>query len=152
MTFNFLIVRRALCGVAAGALSLGLATAPAHAQDDSYYDGYNGDRSAQASYYDDNTVEGITVRPHRNERSAIGAPIETITASRVVSFRDLDLSSDYDAHILKVRIERAARSACDELDNSPGVLDQGSSDCYRDAVRDGLAQVADNTGYELSGW
>ncbi|HEX7760247.1 MAG TPA: UrcA family protein [Caulobacteraceae bacterium] len=148
MTLNTMtLARRALCGVAAGAFSLGLAALPVHAQDRDYNNGYN-----LGGYYYDDTVAGVTVRPYRHERSAIGAPIDTITASRVVSYRDLDLSNAYDAHILKVRIERAARSACDELDNRPDVLDSGSPDCYRDAVSDGFAQVADNTGYEIAGW
>ena len=148
-TTNF--ARRALCGVAAGAFSLGLSVLPAHAQDGSYQDRYDDGSYAQANY-DDDTVEGITVRPHRTERSAIGAPIETITASRLVRYGDLDLNSDYDAHILKARIERAASSACDELNNRADVLDSDSDDCYRDAVRDARHQVADNTGYEPAGW
>ena len=156
MTFNTVnLAKRALCGVAAGAFSLSLAAIPAHAQDSYYGDrSYDDGRYAQSSYDDENTVEGITVRPHHRVvgRSAIGAPIEEITASRVVSYRDLDLSSDYDAHILKVRIERAAQSACDELSNRADVLDSDSSDCYHDAVRDGLSQVSYNIGYEPRDW
>ena len=118
---------------------------PTQAQD-SYYGNY--DRSAYDQDY--GTVEGLTVSPRRRVigRSAIGAPIELVQASRVVSYRDLDLNSDYDAHVLKVRIERAAHSACDELSNRVDVIDADSNDCYHDAVRDGLDQVAYNIGYE----
>lgn len=159
MTFNTTsFTKRALCGVAAGVFSLSLAAIPAHAQDNSYGDrSYDDGRYVQSSY-DDDTVEGITVRPHHRVvgRSAIGAPIEEITASRVVSYRDLDLSTGNDRHILKARIEQAAQSACEELNNRADVLDSDSADCYHDAVRDGLSQVSYNSyesrGYEPRGW
>ncbi len=148
MTFNTSsFARRALCGVAASVVGLGLSVLPAHAQDPYYHD------SSYDQDTDYTTLEGVTVSPPRViGRSAIGAPIELVQAHRVVTYRDLDLTSGYDAHILKVRIERAARSACDELSNRYDAYDGDGRDCYRDAVRDGMEQVAYNVGYEPEGW
>ncbi|MBS0412063.1 MAG: UrcA family protein [Proteobacteria bacterium] len=141
MTINTAaLIKRGLMGAAAGAFSLGLAAIPAHAQD-TYYDN------------DDQSVEGVTVTaPREVGRSAIGAPIEAVSASRVVDYRDLDVGSDWGARELKVRIQRAAASACDQLDRDyPNTVDDGN-DCYRDAVRHGLQDASYQIGYRPYDW
>jgi UrcA family protein len=142
MTLNTAaLMKRGVMGLAAGAFSLGLAAVPAHAQD-SYYD--NGDST---------TVDDLTVTaPRHVGRSAIGADIDEVTASRVVDYRDLDVGTDWGAHELKARIQRAAASACDELDRDyPNTVDDGN-DCYRDAVRHGLQDASYQIGYRPYDW
>ncbi|MGA0604009.1 UrcA family protein [Caulobacter sp. KR2-114] len=155
MTINTIaVMKRGVMGLAAGAFSLGLAAIPAHAQDDGYYDnGY-----APASSYDDNSryvdEEGLTVTaPRHLGRSAIGADIDLVSASRTVRYDDLDVDTGYGAHVLKARIERAARDACDQLDRDyPYDADNGARDCYADAVRHGLHDAAYQIGYTPGDW
>lgn len=147
---------RALIGAAAGALGLGLASAAL----------------AQAGYDETGPVEGVTVTPFRKGHSAhdhsahdhsahdgragIGGPIEeqpvSVNTSRFVGFSDLDLRSRRDAYMLRVRIERAAHSACDDLAARPGSQDQDSAYCYADAVDDGLRQAVWKVGFRPAGW
>ncbi len=155
MTINTIaMMKRGVMGLAAGA-SLGLAAIPAHAQDDSYYD--SGYAPAATSSYDDSRYvdeEGLTVTaPRHIGRSAIGADIDEVSASRTVRYDDLDVDTGYGAHVLKVRIERAARDACDQLDRDyPYTADSDSHDCYSAAVRDGLHDAAYQIGYTPNDW
>jgi UrcA family protein len=94
------------------------------------------------------TVGGVIVRAPRRERRdpATGAPIEWVSASRVVRYDDLDLDTGWGAHALRVRIERAAHDACDELESRYVTVDSDDTACERNAVRDALYQtpLADN--------
>ena len=153
MTINTIaMMKRGAMGLAAAAFSLGLAAIPAHAQDDGYYDnGYNSSSSYDDSY---TTTEGVTVTaPRHVGRSEIGADIDLVSASRTVRYDDLDVGTGYGAHVLKARIEHAAREACDQLDRDyPDAADRDGRDCYSDAVRDGLHDAAYQIGYEPSDW
>ena len=103
------------------------------------------------------TASGVTVyaHPYRQERSPIGAPIETLQVSRVVPVDDLDLNTGYGRHIMRERVRHAASDACRELDAMPGYVPaagENDTDCYHRAVRDALASApvgfdADYTGY-----
>lgn len=110
---------------------------------------------ATAQPYDDDyapaTVGELTVTaPEVVGRSAIGAPIERVSASRVVEFRDLDLETRWGRDTLRSRIRWAARSACDELDARYPTTVEDPSDCYRDAVRTGMVRASYVTGYEVA--
>src|SRR5437660_1799566 len=101
----------------AGALALSLLAPGARAQpyDDRTYD------EAPPPAYDEGPApsvgELVVIAPRAYEgRSAIGAPIETVRERRVVYTADLDLSTRWGAHVLKRRIEHAARDACADLD------------------------------------
>jgi UrcA family protein len=107
--------------------------------------------------YNDDTpyAGGVTVTaPPRHERTASGAEIDRVTASRVVDVSDLDLSTDWGVHELHARVERAAADACEELDNTPGLypVDSSDADCQHRAVHRAMASVpigadADYNGY-----
>lgn len=129
------IVRRGLALAAGAAFGLTLASSAA-AQP--YGDRYDNDPS---------TMSGIVVTaPPSTERdSATGAPIEWVSASRVVRYGDLDLSRHWGRHELHARIERAARSACDELDSAYPVTAADSPPCVREAVRQAMYEIP--TGY-----
>jgi UrcA family protein len=136
-------VKNILIGSAA-TLGLMLAcTAQAQPYDsDSYAKVWNyGAPSAADDYATDSaaTVGGLTVYAiPRHERSFDGAPIDTLTASRVVPISDLDLSTGWGVHELHDRVERAAYAACNQLDNTLGyvpVSGDATADCQQDAVR-----------------
>jgi UrcA family protein len=154
-------VRLSLAAVAATSLSMAFASAPAQAQyaDDppSAYD-----RPAPAYYppapaYAEpgSTVgEVIVVAPYRrSERDrATGAPIERVATSRIVSYADLDLTTDRGVRELHFRVVRAAQDACDSLDRHYNVMDAGDSECVSRAVRDAMHQApigyASDAAYE----
>lgn len=122
-----------LCVKTCAAAAFGLALAgPAAAQ--SYHNPYDDDPY---------TTSGITVTaPPSHERdSATGAPIGWVSASRVVRYDDLDLSRGWGMRTLHARIERAARSACDELDNAYPITASDSPPCVREAVRQAMYQI-----------
>lgn len=152
MTINTTaMIKRGVMGLAAGAFSLGLAAIPAHAQDEGYYDNGYSSSSYDSDY---TTADGVTVTaPRHLGRSAIGAPIDLVSASRTVRYDDIDVDTGYGAHVLKARIERAARAACDQLDRDyPDAADGDGHDCYADAVRDGLHDAAYQIGYQPYDW
>ncbi len=135
---------RARLALASAVATLGISSAalPAVAQD-AYYGG------PQATY----TYPDIVITaPRTVGRTGIGAEIQVVRASRVVEFRDLDLSTPWGANGLLNRIRWAARADCDELDyRYPGTLDT-SDGCYGPAVRNALTQVRYVTGYDLARW
>ncbi len=114
--------------------------------------------AARAQPYDDydydsgpSTVGELTVTaPYTVGRSAIGAPIQEVRASRIVEFRDLDLDTAWGAHALRARIRYAARSACEELDARYPVTVDDPSNCYQNAVRTGFQRAAYVTGYRIA--
>ncbi len=124
-------------GVAVAAAGMALVTAPAMAQPYPYGP-------------DETTVGEIVVSPPVLGRSAIGAPIRLVSTSRVVRFGDLDLGAPWGRHELRVRIERAARNACDDLEARYPVTADDSPDCYRTAVRNAMVDAEDLTGYAVA--
>ena len=126
---TFSIRRCCLTACAVAALGLGLTT-PVIAQP-----GY-GDYS-----HDPDTMSGVTVTAprHATRDAATGAPIEWASTSRVVRYGDLDLSRGWGVRALRVRIARAARSACDELDATNPIDAPDNPPCVRNAIRNALA-------------
>ena len=111
---------------------------------DSAYTQPNSDYDSRAYSLNQETRFGdVIVRaPRRAGRdSATGAPIETAVAQREVRYDDLDLNSRWGAHELRVRIDRAARDACDEIDQRYTVIDTDDTSCVRRAVQDALYQT-----------
>jgi UrcA family protein len=132
------ITRLSLAGAAFAALGLGLAAAPARAQDPAY-DGPAYDRDYQPSYdhasYRDADAEIVVRARPLGRSSTTGAPIERVTTSRLVDYRDLDIDSPWGARELHWRIEHAARDACEELDNRYPIGEPDVRDCTSEAVR-----------------
>ena len=139
MTFSLpAFARLPLAGVALAGLGLALAAAPARAQDPTYdgpgYQRDYGPAYDRASYRDDGDEIVIRARP-LGRSSTTGAPIERVSASRLVRYRDLDIDSPSGARELHYRIERAARDACQELDDRYPNAMSDNGDCVGDAVR-----------------
>jgi UrcA family protein len=124
-----------LClGIAAAAFAIGVA-GTATAQPPPYYSASYGPEQPY-------TFPEVTITaPRTLGRGPNGAPIEIIRESRVVSARDLDLGTGYGAYVLRARIERAARDACDDIDARYLVADPGSPDCFHAAVRSAMYEV-----------
>lgn len=127
--------RLSLCAAAAAGLAIAAPAMPAHAQPYYGYDnGYNG--------YDSGASDDITVyaSPWAG-RSPTGAPYEVVRASRVVSYADLDLNTRWGADELRARVVRAARDACDELENGIAITAPDDPPCVSRAVRRALYQA-----------
>jgi UrcA family protein len=109
---NSLTSLKALCAAAAvAALS---ATAPAHAQ---------------------RVVEEITVEGYQGK-----LPESVKRAATVVSYADLDLSTDWGRDELRKRVRLTARYLCEKLgetDHSPGIVPS----CLDQSVRDTMRRV-----------
>jgi UrcA family protein len=135
-TFPMAPRRLSLC---AAALGLALA-APAAAQPGQYGD-------------DPYTLSGVTVTApaHHQRDSATGAPIEWVSTSRVVRYGDLDLGRRWGVRELRARVERAARSACNELDSAYPIAASDTPPCVRDAVRQAMASAPIGE-YAENGW
>ena len=102
-----------------------------------------GPAGAQPGYYDDSGLYypgGVTVTapPSHQRDSATGAPIEWVSASRVVYYDDLDLSQYWGVRELRARVARAARAACDELDTAYPIDAPNNPPCVREAIRDAM--------------
>jgi UrcA family protein len=98
--------------------------------------------------YDSSSSAIIVTGPHsrRVGRSSSGAPIIEREAVMTVDYSDLDLSTAMDRDRLYMRVDAAARNACDELDDAFGVADPALSepaDCRADAVHRARGQVRD---------
>jgi UrcA family protein len=121
----------ALSVAAAAAFGLALTTSAAQAQSGYGYEN------------DPYTLGGVTVTaPRLHERdSATGAPTEWVSTSRAVRYGDLDLSQPWGMHELRVRVARAARSACDELDNAYPNTASDNPPCVRTAIRQAMYSV-----------
>jgi UrcA family protein len=135
------LLPRGLVACATAALAIAAASpAPAQPASDRY------DDEAGVT----TTLGGVTViAPRRAERdSATGAPIETVLASRVVRYDDLDLSRPWGMRALHARVERAARSACDELDSRYPITASDSPPCVRTAVRQAMYRVEADNSYD----
>jgi len=89
------------------------------------------------------SVDGVIIRGARPQaRSATtGAPIEWVSLSRPVSYRDLDLRTAQGADVLAARIRHAARDACRELDRRHPIAAEGGAPCYPVAVADAYDQM-----------
>jgi UrcA family protein len=96
-----------------------------------------------AGAQDTSRVGELTVTvPRPVERSSTGAPIETVTISRVINYRDLDLRTAAGAAELNKRIADAARSACRRLDQLYPVGTPNLEGCTKAAVDETASQVA----------
>ena len=126
-----------LAGLAAAVFGLSLATAPAH---------------AQPQAYDIPGVGEIVVHPGHTRDPYTGAPIDTVTESRIVYTDDLDLNTRWGQRVLLRRVQRAATDACDSLDMRYVTIDSEGPACYRDAVHDAMAQAEQKIGHPLYAW
>ncbi|AGH50914.1 MULTISPECIES: UrcA family protein [Sphingomonas] len=93
---------------------------------------------ASAAYAQDITV---TAPRHRERSPTTGAPIETVTTSRVVNTADLDLRTDAGMKALRGRVEEAARKACAWLDQVYPLTADDSPPCVKTAVDKAMADA-----------
>ncbi|MET0660125.1 MAG: UrcA family protein [Steroidobacteraceae bacterium] len=89
---------------------------------------------------DEITVEAAREGP---SRSTLGAPIETVTAKRVVSYADVSLTTSSGVTVLQTRIRDAANAACTELEQKYPVPAAGetSKKCVDDAVEGAMVDA-----------
>jgi UrcA family protein len=139
--------------MAASALALVLAVAPAGANEDPYEDqteytdpnapadaAYENEGMDRATAGDD---EVVVQAPRSRVRGVYGAPIREVSLSREVSFADLDLRTRAGERVLRARVHTMARNLCRQLDIMHPVAAPDSPDCYTAAVDDAMYQVDD---------
>ena len=123
---------------AAASVAVAAVPAPASAQGDyaqgGYDEGYQGPSDE---------VGSVTVHaaPRFGRDAATGAPYELVSASRVVDYSDLDPYSAYGAHVLRIRIQRAAEDACNQIDAEYPNTTDDQPPCVRTAVQRAMYDV-----------
>jgi len=121
--------------LAAGAAALGMAAVPALAKDAVYTPAYYTPASTASTV---GYEEDIVITPYGIRESRDG----TLTLSRTISTKGLDLRSDAGVDELHRRISWTAQDICDELDDAARSATMTSDrDCVRDAVRGARAQA-----------
>ena len=137
------LLRHRFTGLAIGAVGLALAGGAALAQD---YGSDGADENGQNV----TTTQELTVTGERHARSSIGAPIQWVSTQRTVYTADIDLSTPWGARELRARVQKAAQTACSELDTFHPITADDSPDCYKAAVNEAMAQAEEATGYKLA--
>jgi UrcA family protein len=130
--------RLALCTAAAAGLALAAAGLPALAAD---YGHDYGRYDNGPQYVDPDNDVTVTAMPREERDSATGIPYELVEASRVVSYADLDLNARWGVRELRARVVRAARDACEELENGIAINAPDDPPCVSTAVRRAMYQV-----------
>jgi len=108
---------------------------------------YNGDPDYGQAY--NTTDELVVVAPRSVGRTNFGAPVQVVREQRVVYANDLDLSTPWGAHELKIRIRNAARDALDA--RYPITIDSGP-DCMSAAVRSAMYHTEYRLGFTPPTW
>jgi UrcA family protein len=138
------------------AAALALSFAPPGARAQPYYDNAYDEAPPPVAYDEGpppSVGELVIIAPrYHEERSPIGAPIETVREQRVVYTDDLDLSTRWGAHALKRRIERAARDACADLDFRYPIGDPSTGECVATATRHAMRRAEYVLGYTPPDW
>ena len=122
--------------LAAGVAALGMAAVPAVAKDVTYTPAYYAPASTTPVVYEE---DDIVIVPYGIREGRDG----TVTLSRAVSIKDIDLRYDAGVDELNRRISWTAREICDELDDASrsSLLLTSERDCVRDAVRGARPQI-----------
>ncbi|HXV00949.1 MAG TPA: UrcA family protein [Caulobacteraceae bacterium] len=125
---------------------------PAYAPSDDYQPAYSpNDYQADTGYTSTGEIT-VYARPRTRYGSPLGTQEEVFRESRVVHSADLDLSTYDGARAMRWRIERAARSACAELDRHIAVSADAPRDCYDRAVRDAMTDAEYRIGFTPPNW
>ena len=90
----------------------------------------------------DSSAQAIVVTaPRQVGRTSTGAPIESVTVVRHVSYRDLDLRAAIGVAKLNQRVSSAANGACRELEQKYPIGEPDAVGCAKQAVADAKKQV-----------
>jgi UrcA family protein len=90
-------------------------------------------------------VKEIVIEAPRVERtkehSAQGAPIDIISVTHRVTYKDIDISTRLGAQVLETRVKDSAKAACKEIETLYPLAPPDSSDCEKTAVNKAMVQV-----------
>ncbi len=75
------------------------------------------------------------------EHSAQGVPIDIISVTHRVTYKDIDISTRLGAQVLETRVKDSAKAACKEIETLYPLAPAGSSDCEKTAVDKAMVQV-----------
>lgn len=120
--------------LAASAVGLMLAAAPASAQD---YD-----NSADDSYQTgpNEQIEVIAPR-YREDRTPLNGPLGKLSLSQTVHFGDLDLRTRDGARELRYRVRETAHAVCEQLADEYPVKQAPGTNCYKTAVESAMSKA-----------
>ena len=87
--------------------------------------------------------EIIVEAPAHVETSPTGIPIDVLTVRHAVGYKDIDITTNLGAKVLKQRIEDAAKAACTQIDTlyPNRTILTSTSDCEKAAIHRGMAQA-----------
>ncbi len=89
-------------------------------------------------------LKEIVVETPRIERAKehgpMGAPIDIITVTHRVTYKDIDINTRLGAQVLETRVKDSAKAACKEIDTLYP-LTAPDSDCEKTAVDKAMVQV-----------
>jgi UrcA family protein len=82
-------------------------------------------------------------RPQVTHSSASGMPTDVITIRHRVSYKDIDISTNSGAEVLKQRVKDAAKEACKDIDKlyPNEFVSSGVAACEKSAIDDGMVQA-----------
>lgn len=126
--------------LAAGALALALAAAPAIAQPVASNGAETNDTGYGPDQYPSEQFEVIAPRPrpHFEYGRRLGAAPEKVSLSEAVPLADLDLATEDGAHALRERVRFTARNVCNRLREIVRYAQPGTPSCYSTALDSGL--------------
>jgi|ERR1035441_2315067 UrcA family protein len=75
------------------------------------------------------------------EHSALGGPIDIISVTHRVTYKDIDISTRLGAQVLETRVKDSAKAACKEIETLYPLAPPGSLDCEKTAVDKAMVQV-----------
>lgn len=75
------------------------------------------------------------------EHSTVGAPIDIISVTHRVTYKDIDVSTRLGAQVLETRVKDSAKAACKEIETLYPFVPAGSSSCEKSAVDKAMLQV-----------
>jgi UrcA family protein len=70
-----------------------------------------------------------------------GAPVEMISLTRRVDYKDLDLKQQVSVAELETRVKEVAEEACAQLARAYPLSDPQTPECVKDAVQNAMAEV-----------
>jgi UrcA family protein len=74
-------------------------------------------------------------------RTNSGAPVEMISLTRRVDYKDLDLKQQVSVAELETRVKEVAEEACAQLARAYPLSDPQTPDCVKDAVQKAMVGV-----------
>ena len=87
------------------------------------------------------SVEVSILTPALAVRTGVEAPVDQVTLTHLVSYEDLDLTTQFGDTELRRRVAETARFACEQLERLYPRQSESLAHCTRQAVDDASSQI-----------